>query len=171
MSLYKASVPPLQKMLTNIGRWLDAASHHATEKGYDVNVLVHARLAPDQYPLVKQVQSCCDSAKFAVARLVGKEAPKHADTETTIDELKARVKTALAYLATVTEKDFDGAKDRKITLPWLEGRYLTSADYLNEMALPNFYFHATTLYAILRHNGVNLGKRDFIGELTTHPLS
>jgi uncharacterized protein len=171
MSLYLATVPPLKKTLTNLERWLDAATHYATEKGFDVNVLVHARLAPDQYALVRQVQSSCDSAKFATARMIGKEAPKHPDTEQTMPELKARVGKVLEYLAAVTEADFAGAKERHITLPFLEGRYLLAADYLNEMALPNFYFHVTMAYAILRHNGVNLGKRDFIGELTTHPLS
>jgi hypothetical protein len=170
MSIYQASVVQTKKMLGNLGQWLDAGSKYATEKGFDPRVLASARLAPDQYALVRQVQSSCDSAKFAASRLSGKTAPSHPDTEQTLDELKARVKTATAYLDTFTAGDFEGAETRRITLPFLEGQYLLGADYLDEMVLPNFYFHVTTAYAILRHNGVPLGKRDFIGSLTTHKV-
>lgn len=165
MSLYEASVPPFKKMIDNLGRWLETAAAHADTKKFDPNVLVTSRLAPDQYPLVKQVQSACDSAKFAAARLTGKEAPKHPDTETTLDELRARVRTCSAYLATFKASDFDGAEARMITLPFLEGKLLTATEYLFGMATPNFYFHLTTAYAILRHNGVALGKMDYIGAL------
>jgi hypothetical protein len=170
MSIYQGSVLPMKKMLENVGAWLDTAKKHASDKGFDANVFATSRLAPDQYPLIRQVQSSCDSAKFAVSRLTGKEAPAHPDTEQTIDELKARVKTAVAYLDTLSAKDFEGAETRRVLLPFLEGHYLTGLDYLNQMALPNFYFHVTTTYAILRHNGVNIGKRDFIGSLPTHPV-
>jgi hypothetical protein len=169
MTLYAASVPQMKKMLQNLGQWLETASKHATDKGFDPNVFASARLAPDQYPLTRQVQSCCDAAKYAAARLSGKEAPSHPDTEQTMDELKARVRTAVEYLDTLGPGDFAGAETRRVVLGFLPGVYLTGADYLNEMALPNFYFHVTTAYAILRHNGVNLGKRDFIGSMTTHP--
>jgi len=169
MSLYEASVPQMKKMLQNLGRWLELATKYATDKGFDPNVFAGARLAPDQYPLTRQVQSSCDTAKFTAARLTGIEAPSHPDTEQTMDELRARVRTAVAYLDTVDPKAFAGAETRRVVLPFLEGQYMSGADYLTEMAFPNFYFHVTTAYAILRHNGVNLGKRDYIGALTTHP--
>ena len=166
MSIYESSVPHLKKMLTSLDRWLDAASAHAQKKSFDVNVLLQGRLAPDQYPLVRQVQTACDGAKFAAARLTGKEAPKHPDTEQTIDELHARVKSVVAYLDTFKAADFAGAEGKLIDLPFLEGKKIKGDDYLNELVLPNFYFHVTHVYAILRHNGVELGKRDFISGLT-----
>lgn len=165
MSLYQASVPQLKKMLNNLDKWLDAAVAHAAKKSFEPAVLLEARLAPDQYPLTRQVQSCCDGAKFTAARLAGKEAPKHPDTETTLDELRARIRSTVEFLDTITEADFAGAKERMITLPFMPGKTLTSGDYLNEMALPNFYFHATTAFAILRHNGVDIGKMAFLGSL------
>jgi hypothetical protein len=165
MSLYQASVPQLKKMLNNLDKWLDAAVAHATKKSFDPAVLLTARLAPDQYPLTRQIQSCCDGAKFTAARLAGKEAPKHPDTETTLDEIRARIRSTVEFLDTVTEADFADAKERMITLPFMPGKALSAADYLNEMALPNFYFHLTTAYAILRHNGVDVGKIAFIGSL------
>lgn len=165
MSLYEASIPQLKKMLNNADKWLDAAVAHAAKKSFDPAVLLTARLAPDQYPLTRQIQAFCDAAKFAAARLTGKEAPKHPDTETTLDELHARIRAVVAYLDTFTAEDFVGSKDRKVELSFMPGKVLSAADYLNEMALPNFYFHATTAYAILRHNGVPVGKMDFIGSL------
>lgn len=165
MSLYEASVPQLIKMLENLSLWVDKATSHAKERGFDPNVLASARLAPDQYELSRQVQAACDAAKFAAARLTGKEAPKHPDTEKTLDELKERTQKVIAYLRTFAKTDFDGAKERLVELPFLPGKVVASADYLNEMALPNFYFHITHAYAILRHNGVQLGKMDFIGSL------
>jgi len=168
MSIYQGSVLPMKKMLENVGAWLDTAKKHASDKGFDANVFATSRLAPDQYPLVRQVQAACDAAKLGVARLSGKEAPKHPDTETTIDELRARIKSCAAFLDGIKEADLAGAETRKITLPWLEGKYLEGADFLLESAQPNFYFHVAHAYAILRHNGVELGKRDYIGSLTTH---
>ena len=165
MSLYDATVPQLSKMLANLDKWLETAIAHAKTKAFDPNVLVSARLAPDQYPLARQVQSTCDAAKYAAARLTGKEPPKHPDTEQTMDELRARVATCKAYVETITKADFAGAADRAIALPFLEGKTILGTDYVNEMVLPNFYFHLTTAYAILRHNGVALGKMDFIGSL------
>jgi uncharacterized protein len=165
MSLYQASVPQLKKMLNNLDKWLDAAVAHAAKKSFEPSVLLNARLAPDQYPLTRQIQACCDGAKFTAARLTGKEAPKHPDTETTLDELRARIRSVVEYLDTFTEADFAGAKERMVTLPFMPGKALTAADYLNEMSLPNFYFHATTAFAILRHNGVDIGKMAFLGSL------
>lgn len=166
MSQTYAQILQFKKMLSNLDGWLAKAAAHAKAKSFDANVLVQARLAPDQYPLVKQVQSACDSAKFAAARLAGKEAPKHPDTEQTIEELHARVAAATAYLGTLTAKDFEGAESRSIGLPFLEGKTMKGSDYLTEMAGANFYFHVLHTYAILRHNGVPLGKMDYIGPIT-----
>jgi hypothetical protein len=165
MSLYEATIPQLKKMLTNLDAWLEASIAYAKSKSFDPNVLVTARLAPDQYPLVRQVQAACDGAKFAAARLTGKEPPKNPDTEQTMDELRARIAVTNAYLDTFTQADFAGAAERSVVLPFLEGKTILGTDFLNEMTLPNFYFHVTTAYAILRHNGVGLGKRDFLGSL------
>jgi hypothetical protein len=165
MSLYEASVPQLKKMLTNLERWLGAAVEQAQKKSFDPNVLLGARLAPDQYALTQQIQAVCDNAKFAAARIAGKDPPKHPDTETTLEELRARIHAVKVYLDTFTPMDFVNAEARTVTLPFLGGRVLSTADYLTEMVLPNFYFHLVTAYSILRHNGVALGKMDFIGPL------
>jgi hypothetical protein len=166
MNTYEASIQQLKKMLTHLDKWLEASVTYAQKKAFEPNTLLSARLAPDQYPLVRQVQSCCDTAKFAAARLTGKEAPKHPDTEQTMDELRARVRTCVAYLETFKPTDFAQSETRHVQLPFLEGKYLLGSDYLTEMAIPNFYFHVTTAYAILRHNGVDIGKNDFIGSLS-----
>lgn len=165
MSLH-AAVLQMKSMLHNLDRWLTKAGEHAKSKGFDSSVLVQSRLAPDQYPLVRQVQSACDAAKFAASRLTGKEAPAHPDNETTLDELHARIAKATDYLATFSEKDFENSATRKVPLPFIPGgtKGMIGAKYLVQMGGPNFYFHVTTAYAILRHNGVELGKRDYIGE-------
>lgn len=166
MSQTFAWITECKKMLGNLDGWLSKAEAHAKAKSFDPSVLVTARLAPDQYPLVRQVQSACDSAKFAAARLAGKEAPKHPDTEQTVEDLHKRIAVCTTYLGSLAAKDFDGAETRRIALPWLEGKTLAGSDYLVEMAVPNFFFHVTHAYAILRHNGVDLGKTDYIGSLT-----
>ena len=165
MSLYESSVPQLKKMLANLDAWLAKGEAYAQKKAFDPNVLLGARLAPDQYPLTRQIQAACDAAKFAVARLSAKEAPKHPDTETTMAELHARIQSVIAFIGTVPAADFAGAETRKVPLSFMPGKGLSGPDYLFEMALPNFYFHATTAYAILRHSGVDVGKMDFIGSI------
>jgi len=167
MTIYESSVPQMKKMLLGLDRWLDTAVAYAQKKSFDPNVLLGLRLAPDMYPLVRQIQAACDSAKFTAARLTGKEAPKHPDTEQTIDEIRARIRSCVSYLDTFTAGDFEGAETRKVDLPFLEGKYAVGSDYLSEMGLPNFYFHVSMAYAILRHNGVDLGKIDYIGSLPT----
>ena len=148
-------------------KWLEAAgSAHAQAKSFDPNVFVGLRLAPDQFAFARQVQTACDTAKLAAARLAGKDAPAHADTEQTLDELRARVKTVVAYLDGFTAKDFEGAATRVISQPRWEGKTMNGADYFLEHATPNFFFHVTHAYAILRHNGVNVGKRDYLGPLS-----
>lgn len=166
MSLYEASVPQLKKMLKNLDRWLEKAHAFAEQKSFNANVLLSARLAPDQFALARQVQAACDWAKFAAARVTGKQPPSHPDTEQTLEELRKRIDTVALYLDTFSAADFDGAESRLIELRQAEGKVMLGSDYLTEMALPNFYFHVVTAYAILRHNGVDLGKRDFLGRLT-----
>jgi hypothetical protein len=164
--MYFETIGQLKKVLAQVSSWLDAATAHAKAKSFDPNVLLSARLAPDQFAFVRQIQVVCDTAKLAAARLAGKDAPAHADTESTIDELKARIASVIAYLDGFTAKDFDGAATRVVTQPRWEGRVMSGVDYLREHMLPNFYFHAATAYALLRHNGVPLGKRDFLGPLS-----
>ena len=155
------------KMLRNVERWMDTAAANAQERGFEVDVLAQARLAPDQFPLVRQVQSACDQAKFAAAYLGGKQAPSHPDTEQTFSELHQRIEKCLGFIATVHATDFAGAEERKVSPQWLGGKWLRGDDYLVHVAIPNFFFHVTMAYAILRHNGVNLGKMDYIGGITT----
>ncbi len=177
MSLYNASVPQLVKMLGNLERWLDkAAEHTSAEDGagsvppgrVDIGTLLAARLAPDQYPLARQVQAACDAAKFAAAYLTGQKAPTHPDTETTMAQLRERVGTCLRYLESVPADDYAGADDRKVAPPWLQGKWMKGSDFLVQVAAPNFYFHATTAYAILRHNGVDVGKLAYLGSMPIH---
>jgi len=170
MSLYEQTIPQYGKMLRNLDRWLDKAVAYASERKFDPAVLLEARLAPDQFSLLRQIQNACDNAKFGASRLSGRESPQQPDTEQTLDEIRARIQTVLAYLETVKPEDLQGAETRKVTLPFLPGVFVTGADYVTEWALPNFYFHVTTAYAILRHNGVPVGKKDFIGGLKTQPL-
>ncbi len=156
-------VPQYIRMLKNLGSFFDKAQTLATEKKFEGEVLLQSRLAPDQYPLVQQVQIACDQAKGGVARLIGKDPPKHDDNEKTIGDVKERIAKVLGYLEGIRAEDFKGFETRKIVLPWMPGKHMTGKDFLTQMALPNFYFHVTTAYAILRHNGVDVGKSDFIG--------
>ena len=156
----------MKKLLGHTLAWLDKAESHAAAKGYEANSLLQARLAPDMFPLVRQFQSACDTAKFAAAFTTGKEPPSHPDTEQTFAEVRARIASVIAYLETFTEADFEGAESREVKRPRWEGKSMKAADYLIEQGLPNFFFHVTTAYDLLRHNGVELGKRDFIGQLS-----
>jgi hypothetical protein len=153
------------KTLKNLEHWMDKADAHAKARGFEVDVLAQARLAPDQFEFVRQVQSACDQAKFAAAYLSGKPAPPHPDTEKTFAELRQRIGKCLAFLDGVQAKDLEGAEARRVSPPWLGGKWLRGDDYVVHVALPNFFFHATMAYAILRHNGVELGKMDYIGGL------
>jgi hypothetical protein len=161
----------MKKQLVQLDRWLEAAGAFAQAKTFDSSVFLGIRLAPDQFPFAKQVQTACDTARVAAARLTGKVAPAQPDTEQTIEELRARVQGAVAYLDAFTPADFDGAATRVITQPRWEGKTMTGADYFLEHAQPNFFFHLTHCYAILRHNGVKLGKRDYLGTLTQKPAA
>jgi hypothetical protein len=163
MSLYHASVPQFSKMLTNLEQWLNKAEAYAQSKKFEPAVLLASRLAPDQLPLLRQIQIACDSAKFGSARLAAKQPPSHPDTEQTLEQIRSRIQATLAYLASFSPEDFADAETRRISLPSRPGKIAIGRDYLVEQALPNFYFHVTTSYAILRHNGVDLGKADYLG--------
>ena len=166
MVLYTLAITQPKKMLGNLLAWLEKAEAHAQNKGFDPQVLLQARLAPDQFSLTRQIQSACDTAKFIGARLSGQQAPKHPDEEATLEELKTRIQAVIEYLDGFLEKDLEGAAERKFKVPMIpEGKHTVGAEYLQEFAIPNFYFHITTAYALLRHNGVSLGKRDYIGSL------
>lgn len=151
------------KMLGNLDRWLEAAEAHAKAKGFETTVLTVARLAPDQFSLTQQIQSACDAAKYATAYLSGGQAPSHPDVETTFAELRARIATCRAYLESVPASAYAGAAERRVAPAWLKDGWFRGDDYLREVAVPNFYFHVVTAYAILRHHGVSLGKMDYIG--------
>jgi uncharacterized protein len=153
------------KELQNLQRWMDKAAEYATARSFEVDVLAQARLAPNAYSFVQQVQAACDQAKYAAAYLSGKQPPSHPDTEQTFADLKQRITKCLGFLETVPARDLAGGEDRKVSPPWLGGKWLRGDDYLGHVAIPNFYFHLTMAYAILRHNGIELGKMDYIGSL------
>jgi len=165
MSIH-AHLLEMKKLLAGIDGWLTKAVAHAEHKKFDPNTLLQARLAPDMFPLIRQIQSACDQVKYGAARCSGKEPPSHPDTETTIDEAKKRIATVVAYVDSFSAADFQGVGDRKISLPRWEGKSMTATDYFIENCEPNFFFHATMTYAILRHNGVEIGKRDFLGAMS-----
>ena len=164
ITMHSASVPIFVKMLGNVAVWLDSAEAHAAAKKFDVAVLLNSRLAPDMLPLTRQIQIACDSAKFGVSRLAGGDAPKFEDTETTVAELKARLANTVAYLKSVPAALLDGTEAKDIEVPTRAGEPLKfkGEAYLKHFVLPNLFFHVTTVYALLRHNGVELGKKDFL---------
>jgi uncharacterized protein len=164
--MYYAIFSQMKKQLGQLDKWLDTAAADAKAKSFDPNVFLGLRLAPDQFAFARQVQTACDTAKLAASRLSGKDAPTYPDTEQTLEELHTRVRSVVAYLDTLSAKDFEGAAARVVTQPRWEGKVMSGADYFVEHAVPNFYFHLTTSYAILRNSGVNLGKRDYLGALS-----
>lgn len=163
-------VPQFSKMLTNLSHLLEKAQAFAEQKKFDVGNLLTARLAPDQFAFLWQVQATCDQAKSYAARLTGKEAPKHEDKEKTIADLQERIQSTIKYLGTIRPEDFKGWETRQVTNPRREGKFLPGNEYAMQQCIPNFYFHITTAYAILRHNGLDIGKKDFLGELKYRDL-
>jgi hypothetical protein len=162
--MYSMSVPVFVKTLGSLSVILDKAGAHAEAKKIDPSVLLGARLFPDMFPLTKQVQVACDFAKGSVARLAGQEPPKYDDNEASIADLKARIARTVEYIEGFTESQFANSEAREVTLKIRDKELVYKGlPYLAHIALPNFFFHATTAYDILRHNGVELGKRDFIG--------
>lgn len=161
-----AIVLEMTKLLKQLDGCLDKAVAFAATKKFDPNTLLQSRLAPDMFPLGRQIQATCDQAKYAASRVAGKETPSHPETETTIEELKQRIASVITYLGTFTSADFENLGARTVTTPRWEGKSMTATNYLVEHAMPNFFFHMSMAYAILRHNGVDVGKRDFLGPLT-----
>ena len=166
ISLYDFSIPALTRGLTNLSVILDKAAAHAVAKKFDPAVLAQARLYPDMHPLTRQVQIACDTAKGAVARLAGIEVPKHEDTEVTLVDLKARIAKTVDFLKTVSAAQMQDAESRSIELKFPSGSWKFSAiGYLTDFVLPNFYFHYSMVYALLRKNGIEVGKGDFLGTI------
>ncbi len=163
--LYEITVPPMIKMLGNLVHLLEKGENLAAVKKFEPEVLLQSRLAPDQFPLARQIQIACDTAKLGAARLTGKEAPTHSDNEKTFAEFKTRIQSVITYLEKFTVQDFKESETRHISQPRWEGQYLTGKEYVFHHAVPNFYFHVTAAYEILRHNGVEVGKKDYLGPL------
>ncbi|MES2615412.1 MAG: DUF1993 domain-containing protein, partial [Bdellovibrionota bacterium] len=148
--LYDITVLQFTKMLHNLNSFLDKAAMHAETKKFDIDILLNSRLAPDQFNFIRQIQIACDTAKICVSKLTGKDAPIHEDTEKTFEEVRARIEKVIGYLKTFSEKDFEGALVKKVSQPRWAEKYLTGHEFVVQHAIPNFYFHITTAYAILR---------------------
>lgn len=171
-NLYTMTIPPVTKSLDLLSKLLDKVSEAAAEKATQrrpaadfESALLSDKLIFDQYPLARQVMIATDNAKGLAARLAGVEVPKYEDTEKTVEELKARIDKTLAFLRTIKEEDVVGSEERHISLPYWDGKYTTAFEYATEYLMPNFYFHMTTAYSILRKNGIDIGKSDYIGPL------
>lgn len=163
--MYQASAPRFANMLRNLSALIDKAEAHCAAKKIDPLALTTYRLYPDMFPFTRQVQIACDTAKGAVARLAGAEIPKHEDTEQTFAELKARIAKTIEFVESVPAAKIDGSEEKEIVLAMRSGeRRFKGMQYLLGHAYPNFYFHVTTAYNILRHNGVEVGKGDYIGK-------
>lgn len=167
---YDATIPVFLQFLGNLDKIIDKARAHADVKKFDAEVFFGLRLAPDMYAFSSQVQAACDAAKYCAAKLTGKEPPSNPDTEKNLDELKARIKTTRDYLETFTRADFAGCEDRRVRHAWMpQGISIRGGDYLDYFALPNFHFHLTTAYGLLRSNGVELSKMDYMAGLPMGP--
>lgn len=166
MTLFEQTIPAFTRMLTNLSVLLDKAQAHADAAKYDVGALLSARLFPDMFSLTRQVQLCTDFTKGACARLAGLEVPRWEDTEASIADLQARIRKALDYVASFSPAQFEHAAERSIELKTPAGNFhFTGNSFVQNWALPNFYFHVTTAYNLLRHNGVPVGKLDFLGKV------
>ncbi|MEM6959537.1 MAG: DUF1993 domain-containing protein [Myxococcota bacterium] len=165
MPLFDAVIPGTTKILTNMEGWLGKATAFAESRDFSPDRFLSFRLAPGMFAFDRNVQAACDTAKFAAARVTGKDAPSYPDEESTMVELVERIQKTRTYLEGFTPADFEGADSRVVPLPFAKGKGAVAGEYLNGFALPNFFFHATTVYAILRHGGVELGKRDYLGSL------
>src|SRR6202051_91271 len=163
--MYYHAISQCMQALRNLEAWLDRAEQHAAAKKFDVGVLMTGRLAPDMKPFIYQVQSACDYAKAAAAWLSGQTPPSHEDNEQTIDELRARIRKTVAFAESVGEAQYADASKSKVKLSWAPGKVIGGEDYLLQMTIPNTFFHIAMAYAILRHNGVDVGKMDFLGSI------
>jgi hypothetical protein len=166
ISMYDFSIPVLTRGLANLSAILDKAAAHAAAKKFDCAVLAQARLFPDMYPLTRQVQIACDTAKGAAGRLAGIEVPKHEDNEVTFAELKARIAKTLDFLKSVSAAQLKDAESRAVEIKFPNGSWkFTGLAYLNDFVMPNFYFHVSMVYALLRKSGIEIGKGDFLGDI------
>lgn len=164
ITMHSASVPIFVTMLNNLDVWLEKAEAHAQAKKFEPSVYLSARLAPDMLPFTNQIQIACDTAKFLIARLAGVDAPKFDDSEASLADLRARVASTIAFINSVPADSVDGTEGKDVTLPRRTGPIVMKGEaYLKHFALPNFFFHMTTAYALLRHNGVEIGKMDYLG--------
>jgi uncharacterized protein len=160
--MYHRLLLQCMQTLKTIETYLDKAENYAAARKFDADILLTSRLAPDMQPFVYQVQSACDYLKGAAARLSGTQPPKHEDSEKTIDDVRARIRKTIAFAESVTEAQYAGASERKVSLSWMPGKVIGGEDYLMQIIIPNFFFHVTMAYAILRHSGVDVGKIDFL---------
>jgi uncharacterized protein len=163
--MYYQLISQCTQSLKNVEVWLDKAQQFATAKQFDAGVLLNGRLAPDMKPLIYQVQSACDYVKAAAAWLSGQTPPEHEDNEQTIEQLHARIRKTVAFVEGVSKAQYEGAKDRKVSLSWAPGKLIGGEDYLLQMTIPNVYFHIAMVYAVLRNGGVDVGKMDFLGAI------
>ena len=163
--MYYQVISQCVQMLKNLESWLDKAEEHAAAKKFDVGVLMAGRLAPDMKPFIYQVQSACDYVKAGAAWLSGQTPPKHEDNERSLDEVRDRVRKTVAFAESVKEAQYGGASDRKISLSWMPDKVIGGDNYLMQITIPNVFFHLSMAYAVLRHNGVDIGKMDFLGPM------
>lgn len=164
ITVFEITVPQFILSLKSVKNLMQKAAHHAENKSIEPHVLLNTRLAPDQFALGKQVEIACDVARFCVARLTGTEAKQYQNELKTFDDYIKRIDDTIHFMQQIDVKDFKGYETRKVTYPWFPGHYLEGHDYLVQHALPNFYFHVTTVYGILRFSGVDIGKADYLGE-------
>jgi hypothetical protein len=164
--MYFQAMAQCAQALRNLEIWLDKAEQYAGERHFDIGVLMTSRLAPDMKPLIYQVQSACDYVKAGAAWLSGQKRPKHEDTEQTIDDLRARIRKTVTFVESVTEAQYADAAEQRVSLSFAPaGTVLVGPDYLLQMTIPSVYFHLAMAYAVLRHNGVDVGKMDFLGPI------
>ena len=163
--MYYQVISQCTQTLKNLETCLDKAEQHAAAKKFDIGVLMTGRLAPDMKDFIYQVQSACDYVKAGAAWLSGQTPPKHEDNEQTIDELRARIRKTVAFAESVNEARYAGASERRVKLSWAPGKIIGGEDYLLQMTIPNTFFHLAMAYAILRHNGVDVGKMDFLSPI------
>lgn len=163
--VYETTIPQFIKMLRNLKAILGKTGQFAETKKIDMEVLFKSRLAPDQFHLMRQLQIACDTAKLGISRLSGKDAPVHEDNEKTLSDINSRIDQVIGYLNSFSPSDLTGSEQKKIYHPRWEGKCLLGEEFVLQYMLPNFYFHITTAYAILRHNGIDIGKKDYLGEM------
>lgn len=168
--MINATVTQMANMLENLSAILKKAEAHAeATEGLEIESLLNARLSEDMFHFIRQIQAAADTAKYTAARLSGRDAPRDEDNETSAAEVHARLAATVEFLRGFSEDDFTGALENKVVLPFAQDMFMSGQDYLMQFAIPNFYFHVTTAYGLLRHHGVAIGKRDFLGRINLKP--